>query len=100
MSIIGIVIAIIIALVVIRVFSFLSPFIFVAIVIAYAKNNGWSNMEIVSASLALFAVGCWIYAWIRQKKKERQEQQLANFYQYAESERKRMDKIYNNKTDS
>ncbi|HHY0483407.1 TPA: hypothetical protein ACVU4X_000001 [Vibrio parahaemolyticus] len=100
MSIIGIVIAIIIALVIIRVFSFLSPFIFIAFVIVYAKNHGWSNMEIVSASLALIVIGCYLFAWIKQKKQEKQEQELANFYQYAESERKRLDKIYNDKTDS
>ncbi|WCZ04254.1 hypothetical protein [Vibrio parahaemolyticus] len=93
MSIIGIVFAIIIALVVIRVFSFLSPFIFFAFVIAYAKNSGWSNIEIASASVAIFVIGCLGYAWIKQKVQERQS---ARFYEFAESERKRLDEIYNN----
>ncbi len=94
MEIVGIIFLILLVVVVIRVFSFLSPFILVAFVVAWAKNNGWSTEWIIAVSVALLCGGFVAYVWIMNKYREHQ---LAKFYENAENARERLDKIYNNK---
>lgn len=94
MEIVAIIFAILIAIVIIRAFSFLSPFILVAFVVTWAKEHGWSTEGIVFASVVLLVGGFAAYIWIMMKIRDRQE---AKFYEHAENERKKWDEVYNKK---
>ncbi|MFA0001701.1 hypothetical protein [Vibrio sp. 10N.261.46.A3] len=95
MEFILIIVAVLIALALLRVLGFLSPLLLIAAVVGYAINNGWSIPEIISTAVIVIAFS--IYGYLAFKKKQ-EEKQHEDMVEYAKSEKERLDKIWNNRS--